>query len=230
MPRPSEALAAPGRRGLRFALFVLLVLALLSLPFVLFGESYALPLLRSHEGRTGMLALIAVGLLLADSVAPVPSILVIMVLAAKTSWWVGALGGTVGLTGQVLCASWFGRAAVGRLAPRFFPESELRRLRGALQGSLALTLGCLRSLPVFAETSVVVAASLGVPIRRIFWATLGPNAAISLIYSLAIDASIGMACLAFAVTALASYALWRAWRGGKQRATTSIAPETGPSP
>ncbi len=215
MSSPSDTRTEPGYRALRFGLFVLLVLALISLPFVLFGESYALPLLHSHEGRTGMLGLVAVGLLLADSVAPVPSILVIMVLAAKTNWWVGALGGTVGLTGQVLCASWFGRAAVGRLAPRFFPEPELVRLRAALQRSLALTLGSLRSVPVFAETSVVVAASLGIPIRRIFWATLGPNAAISLIYSLAIDNSVGMACLAFAATVIASLALWRGWAGAR---------------
>ncbi len=209
MSSPSETAAAPGRRLLRFALFVLLVVALISLPFVLFGESFALPLLRSHEDRVWAMILVALGLLTADAVSPVPSAVVIVVLAARTTWWIGALVGTLGLTGQVLCAAWLGRTAGGRLAPRFFPAPELARLRGTLQQKLALTLGCLRCVPVFSETSVVVAASFGIPIRRIVWVTLAPNAAMSVIYSLAIGDSLATACFAFVASVAASYGIWR---------------------
>jgi hypothetical protein len=190
-------------------LFVLLVVALVSLPFALFGEEFALPLLeaRSHQGVA--LVLIAIALLTADSVAPVPSVIVIIFLAAKAGWLAGVIGGTIGLTGQVFFAAVFGRVAVGRLAPRFFPDAELERMRQSLQQRLALTLACFRSVPVLAETSVMIAASLGVPLRRIMAATLLPNLAISAIYSLAIDASFTTACLAFFATAVPSYALWR---------------------
>lgn len=197
---------------LKFALFVLLVVALVSLPFVIFGESFAFPLLEERQHQAGWLVLIAIALLAADAVAPVPSVLVIVFLAAKAGWLAGVVGGTVGLSAGVAGAAWFGRVAVGRIAPRFFPETELGRLRAALQRKLWLTLACLRSVPVLAETSVMVAASVGVSRRRIFWVTLLPNFAISAIYSLAADASFGTAVLAFFATVVPSYALWR-WFG-----------------
>ncbi len=199
----------PATGMLRLVLFVLVLVALVSLPFVLFGEAFALPLLAAREHQTGWLVLIAIALLTADSVAPVPSVLVIVFLAAKAGWLAGMIGGTLGLTGQVVCAAWFGRAAVGRIAPKFFPEAELTRLRGSLQQRLTLTLACLRSVPVLAETSVMLAGSLGIPLGRILRATLLPNLAISAIYSLAVDASFATACLAFVATVVPSYALWR---------------------
>lgn len=208
---------APARGSLlRFGLFGLLVVALVSLPFVLFGEEYALPLLEAQGHRTTGLVLIAIALLTADAVAPVPSVLVILFLAAKAGWLAGLIGGAVGLTGQVVAAAWFGRTAVGRIAPRFFSEADLARLHTTLLQRLTLTLACLRSVPVLAETSVMVAASLGIPFRRIVLATLLPNVAIAGIYSLAADASFTTAVIAFVATVAPSYALWR-WvtrRGG----------------
>lgn len=195
--------------ALRVSLFVLLVVALVSLPFALFGEEFALPLLEARSQQSVALVLIAIALLTADSVAPVPSVVVIIFLAAKAGWLAGVIGGTIGLTGQVLCAAIFGRVAVGRLAPRFFPDTELARLRQSLQQRLGLTLACFRSVPVLAETSVMIAASLGLPLRRIVMVTVLPNLAISAIYSLAIDASFATACLAFFATVVPSYALWR---------------------
>lgn len=203
--------------ALRFTLFVLLVIALVSLPFVLFGESFAFPLLEQQEHQILWLVLIAIALLAVDAVAPVPSVLVIVFLAAKAGWLAGVIGGTVGLSLGVVGAAWFGRAAVGRIAPRFFPEAELERLREALHRKLWLTLACLRSVPVLAETSVMVAASVGVSRRRIFWATLLPNFAISAIYSLAADDSFRTAVLAFFATVVPSYALWL-WFGRRETA------------
>ncbi|ACB75084.1 hypothetical protein [Opitutus terrae] len=214
MPSDQELAASQSARVgvLKFTLFVLLVVALVSVPFVVFGESFAFPLLEQRQHQAGWLVLIAIALLAADAVAPVPSVLVIVFLAAKAGWLAGVIGGTVGLSAGVVCAAWFGRAAVGRIAPKFFPEAELARLRDALHRQLGLTLACLRSVPVLAETSVMVAASVGVSRRRIFWATLLPNFAISAIYSLAADDSFSTAVLAFFATVVPSYALWR-WVG-----------------
>lgn len=198
----------PRVSALKFTLFVLLVVALVSLPFVVFGESFAFPLLEQRQHQAGWLVLIAIVLLAADAVAPVPSVVVIVFLAVKAGWLAGVIGGTVGLSAGVALAAWFGRAAVGRIAPRFFPDTELARLRHELHHRLWLTLACLRSVPVLAETSVMIAASVGVSRRKIFLVTLLPNLVISAIYSLAADTSFGTACLAFFATVGPSCALW----------------------
>jgi len=115
----------------------------------------------------------------------------------------------------VLAAGWIGRAAVGRIAPKFLPDAELARMRESLQSRLTLTLACLRSVPVLAETSVILAAATGVPVRRIFGATLLPNFIISAIYSVsaaysrAAEDSFMTASITFLVIMVLSYAIWR---------------------
>lgn len=194
---------------------MLFVIAVVSVPFVIFGEEFVFPLLKSREHEAGWLTVIAIILLISDSVAPVPATLVIMFLAAKAGWVAGIVGGTIGLSLGVLAASWFGRGAVGRLAPRFFPDTELARLRDSLQQRLVVTLACLRSVPILAETSVIVAAAAGVPMRRIFWATVLPNFIVATIYSVAADDSFSTAVVTFLATMVASYAIWR-WFGAKK--------------
>jgi 3-dehydroquinate synthase len=137
-----------------------------------------------------------------------------MFLAAKAGPVAGIIGGTVGLSFGVLAAAWFGKSAVGRIAPRVMPDAELARLRDSLQRRLALTLACLRSVPVLAETSVIIAAATGVPVGRIFAATLLPNFAVALIYSLAANDSFTTASVTFLATLAASFVLWR-WLGTK---------------
>ncbi len=204
----------PSPTVLKVVLFVMFIMALVSAPFVLFGEDLVLPLLKSRENQAGGLIVIAVMLLAADSVAPVPSTLVVMFLAAKSGPVAGIIGGTVGLSIGVLAAGWIGRVAVGRVAPKFFPEAELARLRESLQQRLSLTLACWRSVPVMAETTVIIAAAAGVPVRRIFWATLLPNFVVSVIYSMAADDSAKTAILTFLATLVLSVALW--WIFGRR--------------
>jgi 3-dehydroquinate synthase len=200
LPRPTTV---------KVALFALFVMVLVSLPFAIFGEDFVVPLLKSREQQAGWLTGLAIALLASDAVTPVPSTLVIMFLAAKAGVVAGVVGGTLGMSLGVLFAAWLGRHAVGRVAPRFFPDAELARMREALQRRLVLTLACLRSVPVLAETSVILAAAAGVPTGRIFWATLVPNFLISAIYSVAADDSIMTAVVTFVAIVLASYVVWR---------------------
>lgn len=199
----------PSQTTVKIALFVLFVMALVCVPFIVFGETFAVSLLESREQQTASLVVIAIVLLAADSVAPVPATFVIMFLAAKAGRLPGIVGGTVGMTAGALAAAWLGRAAVGRLAPKFIPDAELARLRDSLQRRLAITLACLRSVPVLAETSVIVAAATGVPVRKIVAATLLPNFVVATIYSLAADDSLLTASVTFLATMVASYVLWR---------------------
>jgi len=190
-------------------LFVLFVMTLVCLPFALFGEEFVLPLLESRAQQVGALTVVAILLLACDSVAPVPATLVIMYLAAKAGWVAGIVGGTIGMCAGVLAAAWLGRTAVGRLAPKFFPDAELARLRESMQSRLTLTLACLRSVPVLAETSIIVAAATGVPVRRIFVVTVLPNFIVATIYSVAADDSVITAVVTFLATMVVSYAVWR---------------------
>lgn len=199
----------PSDRTVKIVLFVIFVMTLVCLPFAIFGEDFVLPLLESREKQTGVLTLLAIALLACDSVAPIPATLVIMYLAAKAGWVAGIVGGTLGLCAGVLAAAWLGRTAVGRIAPKFFPDAELARLRESLQGRLWLTLACMRSVPVLAETSVIAAAAMGVPVGRIFKATLVPNVVVAAIYSVAADDSALTAGITFLLTMVLSYAVWR---------------------
>jgi hypothetical protein len=202
--------------SLRFTLLIVTIIAIVSAPFVIWGDTYVMPLLQSKVDQTSLLIGIAIVLLAADSVAPVPATLVIMFLAAHSGRLAGIMGGTIGMSLGVLTAAWFGRTAVGRLAPKFFPDTELVRLRSGLQRNLALTLACWRSVPVLAETSVILAAATGIPIRRIFVVTLLPNFIISVIYSVAADDSLGTAALAFFLILALSLGLWMLFREKSQ--------------
>jgi 3-dehydroquinate synthase len=205
---------------LKTILFVLFVMTLVCLPFAIFGEDFVLPLLESRRQQVGALTVIAIILLACDSVAPVPVTLVIMYLAAKAGWLAGIVGGTLGLSAGVLAAAWVGRAAVGRIAPKFLPDAELLRLRESLQKRLVVTLACLRSVPVLAETSIIVAAATGVPLKRLFVVTLVPNFVVACIYSIAADDSVTTAIVTFLATMLLSYLVWRLF-GRVEPASTS---------
>jgi hypothetical protein len=203
---------------LKIFLFVGFVMALVIVPFLIFGEqleSAVLPWLESREQQVGVLTLVGILLLSADSVAPVPATVVIMFLAWKGGWPAGVIGGTIGMSLGVLAAGWLGREAVGRIAPKIIPDAELVRLRESLQRRLVLTLACLRSVPVMAETSVIVAAAAGVPVRKIFWATVLPNFVVAVIYSMAAAMSRSAkdsgttAAITFVATMVLSYAVWR---------------------
>jgi hypothetical protein len=203
---------------LKIVLFVGLVMALVIVPFLIFGEqleSSVLPWLESREHQIGLLTLAGILLLAADSVAPVPATVVIMFLAWKGGWVPGIVGGTIGMSLGVLAAGWLGREAVGRIAPKIIPDAELGRLRESLQRQLVLTLACLRSVPVLAETSVIVAAAAGVPVRKIFWATVLPNFVVAVIYSVAAVTSRSAqdsgktAAITFLATMVLSYGVWR---------------------
>lgn len=178
------------------------------LPFLVFGQDLALPWFESHQDKTVVLILLAMALLAADSVAPIPSTLVIMLLAAKAGLIAGIVGSTIGLTLGVLTSIWFGRVAVGRLASKFISNEELKRLRDGVENRPSLTLACWRAVPVMAETSVITAAAAGVPARKILTATLVPNLIVATIYSLAANDSFLVAVLVFAGALAASTLLW----------------------
>lgn len=195
----------------RRAAFVLLVAALVIVPFFVFGEELARPWLDRSEAGQGWTVATAILLLTVDAALPVPSSLVLIALANRAGVLAGIVGGTVGLTAGVIVAAWIGRAAVGPMASRLVPAGDLERLRSALPRQVMVGLVCLRSVPILAEMSVLAAAAAKLPLRQILVATVPANIVIAVIYSFAADESWQMALLAFLVTVGISYAVWRFW-------------------
>lgn len=193
----------------RLCLLVFGVSVVVCLPFLILGEQVLMPVLGSLEEHAAWLVAGTVALLGLDAVLPVPSAWVLIFLALKTGPVVGIIGGSTGLCLGVLVSAWVGRVTVGRLAPKFIPDAEIARLRESMMRHTTLTLACMRSVPVLAETSVMIAAAAGVPAWRIFLATLLPNVAIASVYSLAASDSFLTASLAFGATIAVSYLFWR---------------------
>jgi|GEM_PF-966017 Uncharacterized conserved protein len=194
---------------LRIGALVFGVSVLVSVPFMIWGEEVFVPAFEGVRHSVAWMVGLAVALLSLDAVLPVPSSWVIIFLAQESGRIAGFVGGSVGLAVGVVVAAWLGRAAVGRVAPKFIPEAEIERMRAMIERHTILTLACMRSVPVLAETSVVIAAAAGVPVRKIFWMTLGPNVAIAAIYAVAGDESLLTACIVFLATVAVSYAVFR---------------------
>jgi 3-dehydroquinate synthase len=190
---------------------------------MIWGESVFVPAFEALRHSVVWMVGLAIALLGADALLPVPSAWVIIFLAQESGRIAGFIGGAVGLSVGVVVAAWIGRVAVGRAAPKFIPESELVRMRSMIERHTILTLACMRSVPVLAETSVVIAAAAGVPIARIFWMTLAPNLAIAGIYAVAADDSLTTACIVFLATVGVSYGVFRiaGARGANIEATRS---------
>ncbi len=194
---------------LRIGGLVFAVSVLVSVPFMIWGEEVFVPAFEGVRHSTAWMVGLAVALLSLDAVLPVPSSWVVIFLAQQSGWLAGIAGGSVGLAVGVIVAAWLGRAAVGRALPKFISAAEIERMRGMIERHTILTLACMRSVPVLAETSVVIAAAAGVPVRKIFWMTLGPNVAIAAIYSVAANDSFATACIVFLATVGVSYAAYR---------------------
>ena len=195
----------------RLCLLVFGVSLVVCLPFLIFGEDALVPLLEKLQQHPGWLVAGAIALLGLDAILPVPSAWVLIFLALQVGPVLGIAGGSLGLCAGVFVSAWVGRTTVGRLAPKFIPDAELARLRDSMARHTTLTLACMRSVPVLAETSVMIAAAAGVPTWRIFLATLLPNIAIATVYAVAASDSLVTACVAFGATIGVSYAFWRAF-------------------
>jgi uncharacterized membrane protein YdjX (TVP38/TMEM64 family) len=190
-------------RALGWALLVGGVLALVLVPFALFGarvEAWAAGFFRPGAASTGWAALVIAGLLAGDVVLPVPSSLVgtaagyLLGFAAGTAVaWAGMTAGC--LLGYALGAR-AGRPAAGRLVG----AEELVRLEAlrARFGDWALVI--TRPVPVLAEAAVVFAGVGKMPPGRFLALTAFSNLGISAAYAAvgAFSASANSFLLAFA--------------------------------
>lgn len=194
------------RRILRWSASLVFLLAIVLVPFALFGaemEALALRLMDSATGRA-TIALAGIGLLAGDILLPVPSSVVATLLGTGLGAVAGTLAGAFGLTlGSV------GGYALARLAQgaarELLGEEDRARAAAAFARWGVLALAVCRPVPVLAEASVLAAGALGVPFRRFLAVTGLANVGLCAVY--ATLGALAQGWISFVVVFAASLAL-----------------------
>lgn len=138
----------------------------------------------AFEGLGALAALVAVALLIADVVLPVPSSLIMVWLGASHGWLIGASLSLVGCVGATVFAFWLGRRG-GPLLERLVPRDERARVDRFLARWGVLAIAVTRPIPIVAETTAVVAgASPAVGWRGMVVAAVAGSAPWAVIYGL----------------------------------------------
>ena len=170
---------------LRWSLLALTALALIIVPFVLYGDWFAeraSGLLLSGTARP-FLAVSVVGLLASDVVAPVPSSLVATASGMLLGLGPGAAASWIGMQAGALVGYVVGNTAGAVAARRFVGRLDLERAASLHRRWAGASLVASRAVPVLAEASVVAAGAASMPLGKFAWITGLSNAAIAFVYA-----------------------------------------------
>ena len=169
----------------RWISLVLLVLALVLVPFALLESrilSVASSFLHSSPGR--VVAASAISLALAsDVVLPIPSSLLGTASGMLLGLSMGAVVTWVGMQAGALLGYYIGSSVGTRAITRFVGFDELDRAAESHRRWGGLSLIATRAVPVLAESSVVFAGALRMPLPRFLALTGASNAAIAAVYA-----------------------------------------------
>lgn len=166
---------------MRLAALIVLILAAILVPFVLWDQEYQhfgarlMTLPRSNASTGAFMAAI----LASDIVLPVPSSIAATVSGALLGFPAGVVANFLGYSAGCIGGYWLARLGAGRVlasAQRSKAEALWQRFG---DGALAVS----RAVPVLAEASVFFAGAIGVPFRRFLWITTLSNAGISILYA-----------------------------------------------
>jgi uncharacterized membrane protein YdjX (TVP38/TMEM64 family) len=149
------------RPKLRVVLSLVVLLALILVPFALWEEpmsALARELLRPAAGRAALIAIVVL-LLAGDVLLPIPSSFISAAAVALLGVWLGALSIALGMT----IAAWLGYGlglwGGEPLARRMAGAAELERARGLMERYGAVVLLVCRGVPVLAEASTLLAGA-----------------------------------------------------------------------
>jgi uncharacterized membrane protein YdjX (TVP38/TMEM64 family) len=173
---------APARRRRiwRWLVLVVVVAALILIPFLLWEEELT-ALIRSallvSRGHGRLTALIIIASLAGDILLPVPSSLV--------STAAGASLGTIWLGMNMACLLGYalGRHAGRGAMQRLVGEADVERARQRLTGAGAVALVVTRAVPVLAESLVLGAGAVGMPLLPFVLLTSAANLVVSIAYA-----------------------------------------------
>jgi uncharacterized membrane protein YdjX (TVP38/TMEM64 family) len=162
------------------------VLAIILVPFLLFGEqieTWTENFLESASKQSTWVALVLGSLLAIDILVPVPSSLT----STAAGFFLGLAGGTAtslaGMTISCVVGYWLG-ARFGRpVANRLVGEQELARLEKLSQRFGDWVIVVTRAVPMLAEASALFAGISGMPMRQFLLLSTLSNLGISAVYA-----------------------------------------------
>ncbi len=210
------------RKPWRLLTLAILLVALVIVPFLIFGEaidSRIANFIERGRAHPWSAALVLGGLLAVDVLAPIPSSLVSTACGALLGFWCGLLTSFAGMTISVLLGLLLGRLAAP-VAQRALRPSEVATLRRMHNRWGLWMLAAARPVPVLAEASVLFAG-----LARFSWSGALPllllgNLAVSAVYAAcgALASEHDATLLSFVAAALLSgVALWLARGLGRRR-------------
>ena len=173
-------------RALRWALFALLLLGFILLPFALLEDTMN-AWVQQHlvQGAGGWWAVmgLVVLLLLADIALPVPSSLVLAAAGHLLGAASGSVVAFVGLSLASLAGYALGRWGAEPLAQRLVGEASLAQFGERMRRYGGWLLVAVHAVPVLAEASSILAGMAGMPLRRyLLFSSLG-NAVVALLFA-----------------------------------------------
>lgn len=165
---------------------LLLVLVLVIVPFLLFGEQvdgWIDRWLEQAETHRVQVAALLVFLLASDIVMPVPSSLISTACGMLLGFWGGTLASFSGMMVTTLVGYLIGRYAAVP-AEKWIGKNETTMMREFHQRHGLGLLIAMRPVPVMAETSVVFAGLARLPFLPVIMVTVAGNLAVSMVYAL----------------------------------------------
>lgn len=122
-----------------------------------------------------------IGVLLLDSVVPIPHGLVGALAAASLDWWLAFLAAWTGLTAASSITYAIGRFAGGPLAGRLVGKHEMELAEQRAGAISAWLLFATRPVPVLGEVLLAAAGIARYPFRRFLLAVGSANAILTLV-------------------------------------------------
>ena len=170
---------------IRWSAVTLFVLAVVIVPFALFEAS----ILRAVEALTGsgtrrLAVALTIALLLASDVfLPIPSSVLATLSGLSLGLGSGALVTWAGMQSGALIGYVVGRWVGTSAVARFVGPAELERAAESHRRWGWFSLVVSRAVPVLAESSVLLAGTVRMPVARFAWCTGASNAGVALVYA-----------------------------------------------
>ncbi|MDD4736693.1 MAG: VTT domain-containing protein, partial [Kiritimatiellae bacterium] len=168
-------------------LLATLILALILIPFVLFGtwiEEWTVRFIETAREHRLLSAAVLGGLLAGDVVLPTPSSLISTACGLLLGGPLGTLTSLLGMSISCTLGYALGRFGRTALRNRMLSETDLVRLEHLYQRTGDWLVVITRPVPVLAEAAVIVAGMGRMPFARFLLLSTLSNLGISLVYAL----------------------------------------------
>jgi membrane protein DedA with SNARE-associated domain len=179
-------MSAAGRPWVRWSVVGVVILALILVPFSVFGgalETWSVSFLEGARSESWITRGVVFGLLASDVLLPVPSSAVSTFAGASLGFWDGLLASMMGMTVGCLVGYGIG-ARLGRGAVlRVTGPEEMRRLEEGARRWGEWIVIATRPVPVLAEAAAMLAGVSRAPLGRFLVMTSLANAGVSAVYA-----------------------------------------------